>query len=203
MIPIQSVSILKPSIRARIGIIKTSSTFCNTPNLCKIKATAATIATITTVSKKIGFISICSPSFMKAIPKFFTVPPSPFRALLISSFPKLPMVATKSSDFLFASSKSKLIRDLLILPKPLPTASNFEPVANILTCSLASLILSDSTPAALDNLAISAGSVAFISCPFKSFSSALTAASPPILRGISTSFICLRLVVFNFYCRII
>jgi histidinol-phosphate/aromatic aminotransferase/cobyric acid decarboxylase-like protein len=64
-----------------------------------------------------------------------------------------------------------------------------EPDANTLTASLASEILSFSSPAAIDNLAISAGSVALAISPFKSLSSALMAPRPDTFMGISTSFI--------------
>ena len=98
-------------------------------------------------------------------------------------------VVAKVLALVDASSKSRLIILSLMPANPLLTCSNLEPDAKTLTASLASEILSFSSPAAIDNLAISAGSVALAISPFKSLSSALMAPRPDTFMGISTSFI--------------
>ena len=150
---------------------------------------AATIATTAATIKKIGFISICTPNFTKAVPRVPSIDtklPIPFK---IDAGLTVDKVVAKVLALVAASSKSRLMILFLIPSNPLLTCSNLEPDAKTLTASLASFILSFSSPAAIDNLAISAGSVALAISPFKSLSSALMAPRPETFIGISTSFI--------------
>ena len=134
---------------------------------------------------------------MNALPIEPNVLVNPLNALLISSGLMLAMFLAKSAAFSEAPSKSRLIKSPLIAPKLFDTASNFEPVAKIATCSLASLIWSLSLPACCASSAIVSASPALAICPCKSLSSALMAAMPPSFKGISTSFM-LWLVISYF-----
>ena len=163
-------------------------TFCSTPILFRKISTTATIATITATNKKSGLASICIPNFTKAPPTVFKVVIKPPNALPRSLGLMLPNVFAKALDFSAAPSKSRLMMSPLIALKLLPTCSNFDPEANTLTCSLASLSWSFNAPALSAKTVIVSGSVDSAICPLRSLSSALMAAMPLIFNGISTSF---------------
>ena len=163
-----------------------SSIGCNIPILFIHRPMATTIAVMTATNKNIGLVNMVTPSFTKAPPIVPNTPMKLLKLLPISAGLTLPRTWLNTFAFWFASSKSRLMRLSLIPPNELLTCSNLLPDANTLAASLASEILSFSSPALAESSAICCGSVALAMEPFNSRSSSLISLRPCILIGIST-----------------
>ena len=136
-----------------------------------------------------GLAKICRPNLTNALPNVLTIPVMPFNAPLISALPILPKLLANTCDFWLASSKSNEANELVIPPKLLLICSNLDPLAKTLTASLASFILSESSPAFLASASICAGSVASAIATFNALNSAFIEPTPVSFNGIVTSFI--------------
>ena len=145
--PIQSVKSLKPCITALIGPMIALNTASSTPIFLRKNPIATTMAVITTMIKNIGLAKMVIPNLTNAPPTVVIVPTNPFILFAKSAGLSLPSALAKFLALSLASSKSKLINESLMPPIPLLTCSNLLPVAKTFTASLASLILSLSSPA--------------------------------------------------------